>query len=408
MNLTLEQLPSSCDVLVVGAGPAGSATALELARSGLKVVLVDQHTFPRDKICGDALIPDAHAGLKRLGVYNAVMNAAQTVGHVRCVAPRGGQVNVPALLAVLPRRVLDDIVCRAAVAAGACMVAPARFVETLEEGGAVVGARLRGNASVQDIRARWVVLATGAVPQALIAAGVCQQQLPSGVALRGYVKNSAMEGEIQTLDIVWHQALRPGYGWVFPCGQGVFNIGVGVAQSHARGVQHVVKKEDANLRHIFKAFTELYPPARNLMQGGQLMNDLKGAPLRCGLKGALASKPGLLVTGEAVGSTYAFTGEGIGKAIETGLLAAQAIVSSNTDATVRETYAEHLNQLKPRFDLYEHANQINAHPWLFDLLIWRAKSSPRLRERMVGVLNETSNPGHLLSAKGMWRLFTSG
>jgi menaquinone-9 beta-reductase len=408
MNFTLEQLPSSCDVLVVGAGPAGSATAIELARSGLQVVLVDQHAFPRDKICGDALIPDAHAAFKRLGVYRTVMDLAQTVGHVRCVAPRGGQIDVPAELAMLPRRVLDEVLCRAAVAAGAYMVAPARFVETLEERGTVVGARLRGNASVQDIRTRWVVLATGAVPQALMAAGVCEEQLPSGVALRGYVKNAAMEGHIQTLDIVWHQALRPGYGWVFPCGNDIFNIGVGVAQSHTSHAQHAVKKADANLRHIFKAFTELYAPAKAVMDGGQLMNDLKGAPLRCSLKGAANSKPGLLVTGEAVGSTYSFTGEGIGKAMETGLLAAEAIVAGGDDTTTRQMYSASLAALKPRFDLYERANQVNAHPWLLDLLVWRAKSSTRLRKRMIGVLNETSNPGHLLSAKGLWRLFTSG
>ncbi|MBN8492598.1 MAG: FAD-dependent monooxygenase, partial [Burkholderiales bacterium] len=87
-------LPSACDVLVVGAGPAGSACAQMLARGGLRTVLVDQHDFPRDKTCGDGLIPDAHAALRRLGVYDEVMAAAQPAQHVACIGPRGGRVDV--------------------------------------------------------------------------------------------------------------------------------------------------------------------------------------------------------------------------------------------------------------------------------------------------------------------------
>ena len=83
------------------------------------------------------------------------------------------------------------------------------------------------------MRARWVVLATGAVPQALMAAGMSERHTPSGVALRGYVKNDAMVGRITELEVVWHRALTPGYGWIFPCRDGVFNIGVGIADSHA-------------------------------------------------------------------------------------------------------------------------------------------------------------------------------
>ena len=407
MNLSTEHLPDHCDVLVIGAGPAGSAAAIQLARGGLDVVLVDQHTFPRDKVCGDALIPDAHHALRQLGMLKAVMAKARRVGRVGCVAPRGGRVDVPGTLAVLPRRVLDDLLCRAAVLAGARMVAPARFVETLREGERVVGARLRGAQAVRDVRAKWVVLATGAVPQALLAAGVCERQLPSGVALRGYVRNVAMEGRLDALDIVWHRALRPGYGWIFPCGDGLFNIGVGIAHSHSELADGAkAKKGDANLRAIFDTFTQIYGPARELMAGGTLEGELKGAPLRCTLDGAAWTRPGLLVTGEAAGSTYSFTGEGIGKAMETGMLAAQAILGGGDDGMTCSDYENALRRLKPRYELYERANQVNAHPWLADLLVWRARRSPRIVERMSGVLEETSNPGNLVSVRGVLKLFT--
>jgi menaquinone-9 beta-reductase len=340
-------------------------------------------------------------------MLRAVMTKAKMVSHVGCVAPRGGRVEVPGELAVLPRKLLDDLLCRAAVLSGARMVAPARFVETVESGGRVVGARLRGSGSVQDIRARWVVLATGAVPQATLAAGMCERQLPSGVALRGYVRNTQVAKELRVLDIVWHRALRPGYGWVFPCGGDLYNIGVGVSHSHKElAGGRASKKGDANLREIFDTFTRIYAPARALMDGGEMLGDLKGAPLRCTLEGARLAKPGLLVTGEAAGSTYSFTGEGIGKALETGMMAAEALLSGGEDAMVMGDYEAAVARLKPRFALYERANFVNEHPWLADLLIWRARNNPRLLQRMSGVLNETSNPGNLVSAKGLMRLIT--
>ncbi len=105
-------LPDACDVLIIGAGPSGSACATVLAGAGLQVCLVDQHDFPREKVCGDGLIPDAHAALARLGLLDEVMRHATRVSHVRCVAPRGGQVDVPGRLAVLPRRQLDLLLYR--------------------------------------------------------------------------------------------------------------------------------------------------------------------------------------------------------------------------------------------------------------------------------------------------------
>lgn len=435
LNQAPSSLPPNCDVLIIGAGPAGSAAARTLALAGWQVVLVDQHSFPRDKVCGDGLIPDAHNALRQLGVLHEVMAAANRAGHVACIGPRGGRVDVPGRLAVLPRKQLDDIVCRAAVQAGAQMVAPLRFVSTLEEtiGGqkVVVGARLQGvrehGGQLYEIRARWVLLATGAVPQALLAANMCERRTPSGVALRGYVKNEAMASRITELEVVWHPKLKPGYGWVFPCGNGVFNVGVGVAHSHAKGGPSGRRAwwgrrnmGEVNLREMLDTFKQVYPTAGELVRGGQWLLDaqsieacdektaLKGAPLRCSLEGSQVARPGLLITGEAAGSTYAFTGEGIGKALETGMLAAQLLLDAQAQAwsaaQVVAAWPQKLLALKPRYAVYEKANTVNAHPWLVDLLVWSAKRSPRRLQRMSGVLEETHLPSNLVSFKSWMRL----
>ena len=247
------------------------------------------------------------------------------------------------------------------------------------------------------MRARWTVLATGAASGPLSAAGVCERRAPSGIALRGYVRNEAMVDRVTGLEVVWHRALRHGYGWIFPCAGGVFNIGVGV-----------IGRGDVNLRDLFDAFARVHPPARALMEGGVPLGPLKGAPLRCSLDGARWSRPGLLVAGDAAGSTYLFTGEGIGKALETGMLAAEAIEAGRSgwldDAGVRARYESALRALKPRFAAYEQAHRINKHPWLASLLIWRARHSESLMDRLSGVLEETHDPGHLVTGRGVLRL----
>ena len=368
------------------------------------MVLVDQHDFPRDKTCGDGLIPDAYRALQRMGVLGEVLAAAQPISHLRCIGPRGGHIDVPGTMAVLPRRILDHILFQAAVRAGAHAATPVRFEAPLLEGERVVGARLKAGGQTVELRAPWVVLATGAVPQALIAAGLCERHTPDGVAIRGYVKNDAIRGRIDKLEVIWHQRLSGGYGWIFPAPDGLFNIGTGVVGSHEMQGDGKGTMRGVNLREMFAAFCAIYPKAGELVQGGTMVGELKGAPLRCSLRGARWSRPGLLVSGEAAGSTYAFTGEGIGKALETGLLAAETLLEGGSDAAIEQRYASTLRALQPRFDLYEKAQHVNNRPWLVDFVIWRGNKSERIRRRMAGVLEETSNPGNILSWRGLTRL----
>jgi flavin-dependent dehydrogenase len=155
-----------------------------------------------------------------------------------------------------------------------------------------------------------------------------------------------------------------------------------------------------NLRQMLATLAEVHAPAARLLAEGEIMGATKGAPLRCSLRGARWSRPGLLATGEAIGSTYSFSGEGIGKALETGLLAASALLpaqrlaqtSPSADLAVREDYAHRLRELQPRFDIYETASHVNHHPWLADLIVWRARRSPRVMHKLCGVLDETYSP----------------
>ena len=425
-NLPLAALPEHCDVLVVGAGPAGSACAQLLALGSLAVVMVDAQAFPRDKVCGDGLVPDSHAALRRLGVHDEVMRVAHQAKSARCVAPNGGFVDITGELAVLPRRELDALLCRAALAAGAQMAAPLRFEAPLTDAaGRVVGARLSQGTQSRDLRARWVVLATGALPAPLLSAGLCQRRSPSGMALRAHVRHPAMTAELRELRFVWHGRLRGGYGWIFPGPNSVFNIGVGLLDSREAEAWHAPwRQRRPNLRRMFDEFLQVDPLAARLMREGEVLSELKGAPMRCDLTGAAWSRPGLLVTGEAAGATYSFTGEGIGKAMETGMAAADALLAHGAlagsgkagsvvnqaaaDAATALDYQSRLEALLPRFQTYRQAASFNRWPGLVNLVIWRAGRSPKIAAKLGDVLNERRLPGSLLTLRGLRNMLTPG
>ena len=160
---------------------------------------------------------------------------------------------------------------------------------------------------------------------------------------------------------------------------------------------------------MLDAFCEVYAPARELMAGGELQGDIKGAPLRCSLRGARWSRPGLLVTGEAAGSTYAFSGEGIGKAMETGLLAAEALLAQPRQAAddeavraaLRSRAARAAAEVRPLRD-----GQPRQPPPLDRRPggLARAAQPAHPAAGMSGMLEETQNPGRLFSWSGMTKL----
>jgi menaquinone-9 beta-reductase len=412
-NLPLSSMPPECDVLVVGCGPAGSACAKVLAQSGLHVVMVDSKQFPRDKTCGDALVPDAHAALRQLGLLAGVLAQAQALNAARCVAPSGSFIDVPGDLAVIPRLALDALLCRAAVQGGAQMFAPAHFVAPLRSAaGRVIGATLRAGDEQRTLQARWVVLATGAGVQALVAAGMCLRRSPSSMALRAYVRHTGLAADIPGLRFIWHSRLKGGYGWIFPGPDSTYNIGVGELGASSSSSE-MAKRQGRNLREMFNEFLAVEPLAARLMTQGVVLGALTGAPLRCDLQGAQWNAPGVLVAGDAVGATYAFSGEGIGKSLETGMAAAQALLGqvdwqANTqpadtaaDARVLSDHTARLSVLVPQFQLYRKAGGFNRTPWLISLVIWRAKRSPRIVRALSDILAERRQPGSLFSWRGL-------
>ncbi|MBI3653207.1 MAG: geranylgeranyl reductase family protein [Acidobacteria bacterium] len=384
------------DVAIIGAGPAGATAAIHLANQGHRIVLLDKDDFPRDKVCGDGLIADTIAALKRAGLYEAVKARGFETGIGTVYSPSRVTFDVRGQFITLKRILLDEMIMKKAVASGATFCkSKVADIHILPDDSLSLTC---GEAEAR-LRARIVFVATGANVEIPTKLGLVKNPAPSAVALRCYVRSAV---KLEKLIISYDRSITPGYAWIFPLGNGEFNIGCGIAY---RGS----KNDGNNLREVFQNFIESFPIAGEIIRKADALMPIKGARLRCGLKGTWAKGQGnLLVLGESIGATFPFTGEGIGKAMETGELAAeiahQALHSG--DFNHLKAFPERLEkELKHKFLGYQIAEDWFSKPWLNDLVARRISRSPFLQEAVSGLVNETVDPRKIFSLRGILRSF---
>ncbi|HEX6324414.1 MAG TPA: FAD-dependent monooxygenase [Vicinamibacterales bacterium] len=392
------------DVIVAGAGPAGSVAAAALAARGLRVILCDRAAFPRDKVCGDALIADSLAVLDRLGLGQRVAARAATAPALDVMSPSGVTASIPGTLRVLPRRELDAMLVDHAVGAGAEFLR-LTIDAPIADGDRIAGVSARdASGAVRELRAPLTVLATGANAAVLGAFDPRARSEASGTALRVYARprNPSAHGPGSPCAIAVDRSLRPGYAWAFPAPDGLFNVGVGLfrgADLRARGV---------NLRASLEALLAGHGPIGRRFGPFTDASPIAGAPLRTGLRGTAVTRRGLVVLGEAAGTTYAATGEGIGKAMESALLLDELAAASADLPALGLAFPGALRAtFGPRFRAYDVAERWVSYPWFVDYVARRATESPYITRRLSEFLSETQPPSRVFSLRGLWRLTTA-
>jgi geranylgeranyl reductase family protein len=329
------------DVVIVGAGPAGSSAAYWLARAGLDVALVEKTTFPREKVCGDGLTPRGTRALVDMGIDVSEANGWLHNRGLRVIG--GGQrlhldwpdlTSFPPFGLVRPRADLDALLANQAIAAGARLYENTAINEpVLDAGGRVVGVAGRTtDKRPVSFRSRLVLTCEG-------VSGKLAQRLdihrndkrPLGVAVRRYYTSPKTHDDyLESWLELWDgkpnaSDLLPGYGWIFGMGDGTVNAGLGVLNSSS-GFQKT------DYRAMLSRWLDNTPEEWGLREANATC-PARGAALPMGFNRTPHYLRGLLLVGDSAGSVNPFNGEGIPYAMESGRFAAEAVIAALAQPT---------------------------------------------------------------------------
>lgn len=334
----------TADVIVVGAGPAGSTTAYHLAKAGLDVLLLEKTAFPREKVCGDGLTPRATKQLVAMGI-----DVSEEAGWSRNRGLRiigGGvrlQLDWPELASypdyglVRRRDDFDELLARQAQKAGARLYERCNVGEPVTDPrtGRITGvhARLGEERAPVTFRAPLVVAADGNSSRLSLAMGLHRREdRPMGVAVRTYFTTPRHDDDyLESWLELWDRRgpgpdrLLPGYGWIFGMGDGTSNVGLGILNSSSAF-------RELDWREVLKAWCASVPEDWGFTPDN-MTGPIRGAALPMAFNRQPHYTRGLLLVGDAGGLVNPFNGEGIAYAMESGQFAADVIVQAHARST---------------------------------------------------------------------------
>ncbi|GAA0382316.1 geranylgeranyl reductase family protein [Micromonospora gifhornensis] len=323
---------NDADVIVVGAGPGGSATAYHLARHGVRVLLLEKTEFPREKVCGDGLTPRAVRQLIRMGVDTSpeagwLHNRGLRVigGGVRLELDWPDLASFPNYGLVRTRLDFDDLLAKRAVSAGADLRTSVNVIgPVLDDNGRVIGveAETGPDKAPATFHAPLVVAADGVSGRFPLALGLAKREdRPIGVAVRRYYRSEVRHDDDYLESWLELRAkgtgeLLPGYGWIFGLGDGRVNVGLGILNSSSAFGK-------TNYRRLLTDWLANTPPEWGMTDEANAEGPTLGAALPMGFNRVPHYTRGVMLVGDSGGMVNPFNGEGIAYAMESGELAAE-------------------------------------------------------------------------------------
>ena len=395
------------DVVVVGAGPSGSSCGYWLADAGWDVVVVEKKEFPREKTCGDGLTPRAVRQLADMGLEAELAGAhrftglrAYGFGHsIEMQWPE--HPNFPSYGYTITRHDLDGLVAAGAAGAGATLLQGTEVVAPIiDEGLATTGAlptlagvtvKEKAGGGTRAIKARYVVVADGSNSRIGRMLGTSRRRdLPMGMALRGYYTSERhddpfIESHLDIRDAEGY--VVPGYGWIFPMGDGRVNVGVGLLSTDQRW-------KGINTSQLMDAFVGYAPESWGLSPETSL-GPPTGGKLPMGLSVGPRAGANVLIAGDAGGVINPFNGEGIAYGYETGRLAAAALGRALTGEGA-EALADYERELTAAYGPYYKVARafvhLISHPEAMRLCVGLGMRSELLMNTLLRIMANLMRP----------------
>ena len=317
------------DVLVIGAGPAGAAAGFWCASRGLDTVMLEKKHFPREKTCGDGLTPRAVKQLHDMGLGASLeqfhrYDGLRATAHGKALELHWPSHPIyPQYGYVVRRRELDQMVAFNAERAGATLLQGHEATTPILENGRLVGATVndKDNERTFDVRAKYVIIADGANSRFGRALGTSRtREWPYGTAIRTYWQSPRhAEPWIESaLDVKDRNGKSmPGYGWIFPVGDGTINIGVGLLSTFKNFTS-------VNTTQLLDSYAHMVADDWGINPDTP---ECKATSGKIPMGGSVGPKvgQGYVVVGDAAGSVNPFNGEGIDYAYETSRMAAEVL-----------------------------------------------------------------------------------
>jgi menaquinone-9 beta-reductase len=363
------------EVAIVGGGPSGAAAAHYLASRGHSVLVCEKKEFPREKTCGDGLTPRAVKVLEEMGLSQE-LGSWERVEGLR-VRAQGRMLELPfpelgdycSFGLVKPRKDLDRIVLSKAETAGAKVLFGTEVKEPIFDKGVCAGFVAKRDGQPEEVRAHWVICGEGAATKFARSLGRDRDvSYPMGLAVRQYFK-SPMEhsGWFEAyLDVRSERVALPGYGWVFPVGDGTVNAGVGLLSTYGDW-------RSVNLNHLQEDFLASLPQEWEI-NSHTVCSRPRGGRLFMGQSVWPPHGPGFVLVGDAAGMINPCNGEGIAYGYETGLIAA------------RHVHEALRNGRSPSLDGYTHELKKAYGPYYrLGRRFVRVIGNPMMMERIVSV-----------------------
>ncbi|GLW98398.1 geranylgeranyl reductase family protein [Microtetraspora sp. NBRC 16547] len=390
------------DVIVVGAGPAGSTTAFYLAQAGLTVLLLEKTRFPREKVCGDGLTPRAVKQLIAMGVDidapGWIRNKGLRVvgGGLRFELDWPELASFPDFGLVRTRKDFDQILADNAVRAGVTLLQGVNVTGPIldERSGHVVGVTAKQDGEEVAFRSRLVVAADGNSTRLSLAMGLHKRQdRPMGVAVRTYFTSPRHDDDyLETWLELWDgDRLLPGYGWIFGVGDGTSNVGLGLLNT-----SDAFKNID--YRDLLRRWVKNMPAEWGYNEDS-MTGPVRGAALPMAFNRQPHYTRGLVLVGDAGGMINPFNGEGIAYAMETGRTAADAVVtalSQPTPARRERVLRAYPHILKDAyggyFTLGRYFVEAISRPGVMNFATRHAMPHPRLMRFALKLLGNLTDP----------------